>query len=113
MESNIKSNTDAWREAMAEQLVKHHLHFDHAFAKTRSELCTELNVNDRELRRIIEVARGKGALICNDCDGFGYYLGAERSDIVKQYRREKARMVKHWNAMRPFYEQMKEWGLDT
>ena len=99
-------------EAMSEQLVRH-LYHGHDFAKTRGELCFELGLNDRALRKLIEIARNRGHMICNDQDGWGYYLGIERGEIERQYRREHARMVKIWNGMRPMYQKLKEWGYQT
>lgn len=107
-----KAEAIAQLEGLAQQLVKA-LHYGHRFAKTRSELCRELHTNDRALRKMVEIARKKGAMICNDGDGCGYYLAMDDCEIVSQYRREKDRMVNHWNAMKPFYEAMKERGLPT
>lgn len=108
----MKENVKAQLDEQARALVRH-LHVGHEFAKTRSELCYEMNIGDRALRRLVELARSNGAMICNDGDGCGYYLADLDADIVAQYRREKDRMVNHWNAMRPFYEAMKERGLPT
>ena len=112
MEEKNKSYAEINMEIMADNLAKHLLH-GHEMAKTRYQLCHELGVNDRALRKLIEVARSRGHMICNDQDGWGYYLGIEREEINRQYKREHARMVKIWNGMRPMYEKLKEWGYPT
>lgn len=106
------SKTPAEMEALADTLV-HVLSYGHDFAKTRSELCYWTGLNDRAVRKLIEIARNRGVLICNDGDGAGYYLADTDDEIERQYRREKSRMVNHWCAMHPFYEEMKKRGLPT
>ena len=105
-----KSKTPLEMEEMANELVRI-LYHGHDWARTRSDLCYRMNLNDRALRKLVEIARNNGAMICND--GEGYYLAETQEEIERQYRREKSRMVHHWNAMRPFYEEMKKRGLPT
>lgn len=112
MSKKIKDETKSQLDELAQRLVKA-LHCGHNLAKTRLSLCSELHVRDRVLREMVEIARRGGAMICNDGDGRGYYLAETDEEIQAQYRREKARMVNHWNAMKPFYEAMKERGLPT
>ena len=62
-------------------------------AVKRSVLCDQLGMNDRGLRRLIEVARGYGFIIINDQDGAGYYQSNDIDEIERQYQQDKARAM--------------------
>ena len=45
------------------------------------------------LRKLIEEARDRGELICNDGDGEGYYRSYDIGQIERQYRVDRARAM--------------------
>lgn len=61
-----------------------------ANAVTRRELCAQLALPDRTLRKLIEAERSKGAIIINDQDGGGYYQSDELRDMLAQYRANRS-----------------------
>ena len=62
-------------------------------AITRPELARVLGMTDRAVRKEIELARDRGALICNDGDGAGYYMARDIGQIERQYRTDRARAL--------------------
>ena len=62
-------------------------------AITRPELARVLGMTDRAVRKEIELARDRGALICNDGDGAGYYTARDICQIERQYRTDRARAL--------------------
>lgn len=62
-------------------------------AKTREELCRITGLSDRMLRRLIEEARERGALIVAGDGGEGYYITDDLTDIARQYRVDKSRAL--------------------
>lgn len=68
-----------------------HIPMGKANAVTRRELCSRLSLPDRTIRKLIEVERGKGAIIINDGDGEGYYQSEELEDMLAQYRTNNSR----------------------
>lgn len=62
-------------------------------AMGRKELCKLLNVHDRYLREIIEQARRNGAIIINRQNGHGYYVSNDTSEILRQYKSDRARAL--------------------
>ena len=59
----------------------------------RADLARVLGLTDRACRKAIEEARERGELICNDCDGQGYYLASDIGQIERQYRVDRARAL--------------------
>lgn len=41
---------------------------------------TDDNINDRRIRRAIEILRREGMLICNSGDGLGWYLAGDEDE---------------------------------
>ena len=74
-------------------------------ATNREALSMYLGITDRQVRRLIQIARDDGALILNAQDGKGYYLAdaSDLDDIERQYRQDTARamsILKRRKAMR-------------
>lgn len=57
----------------------------------RADLARILGMTDRAVRKEIEIARNRGALICNE--GQGYYLARDIGQIERQYRTDRARAL--------------------
>lgn len=62
-------------------------------AVSREVLSTRLGLPDRTVRKLIEDARDRGELICNDGDGEGYYRSYDIGQIERQYRVDRARAL--------------------
>lgn len=62
-------------------------------AVSREVLATRLGLPDRTVRKLIEEARDRGELICNDGDGEGYYRSYDIGQIERQYRVDLARAM--------------------
>lgn len=62
-------------------------------AVSREVLATRLGLPDRTVRKLIEEARDRGELICNDGDGEGYYRSYDICQIERQYRVDKSRAL--------------------
>lgn len=62
-------------------------------AVSREVLATRLGLPDRTVRKLIEEARDRGELICNDGDGEGYYRSYDIGQIERQYRVDRARAM--------------------
>lgn len=60
---------------------------------SREVLATRLGLPDRTVRKLIEEARDRGELICNDGDGEGYYRSYDIGQIERQYRTDRARAL--------------------
>lgn len=65
----------------------------HENAVSRHRLCYEMDMSDREIRKLIEKARDEGCLILNNQDGKGYFLPASIEDVRKQYVQDKNRAM--------------------
>lgn len=64
-------------------------------ATHREALAMYLGISDRQVRRLIQIARDEGALILNAQDGAGYYLAdkTDLDDIERQYKQDTARAL--------------------
>ena len=62
-------------------------------AVSREVLATRLGLPDRTVRKLIEEARDRGELICNDGNGEGYYRSYDICQIERQYRVDRARAM--------------------
>ena len=71
-------------------------------AVTRHWLWVCSGANDRVVRKAIEELRNEGHLICNDQDGYGYYIAETDEDILRQYRRDCARAVSILKRLKAF-----------
>ncbi len=59
----------------------------------RRDLCAKLGMSDRQVRKLIELARRDGNLIMNHSDGRGYYQSEDIDEIERQYWQEQARAL--------------------
>lgn len=64
-----------------------------ARAISREALAAALQTSDRQMRRMIEVARNEGLIVLNAQDGSGYYQSADVSELAAQYRQDTARAM--------------------
>ena len=62
-------------------------------AVTRARLREITGFPDRKVRKEIEQARRKGAIIINTQDGAGYYQSEDIKDIAKQYKQNERRVL--------------------
>lgn len=58
-------------------------------ARSASELCAALNINNRKLRQLVEHERRQGHAICTDISGSGggYFLAADKDEMEAYCRR--------------------------
>lgn len=77
--------------------------------KTRRQLCEELDVNDRNLRKLIRQARDYGYVIMNN--GKGYYLSTEIDDMVVFYKREHGRAMSILQGLSGLRQHLKNLGV--
>lgn len=78
--------------------------------KTRRQLCEELDVNDRNLRKLIRQARDYGYVIMYSRRG-GYYLSTEIDDMVVFYKREYGRAMSILEGLRRLRQYLKNLGV--
>lgn len=60
-------------------------------AKKRWQLAQEMEMNDRQMRRLIAEAQEDGYPVLNDCSGVGYWLAKDTEELVRYQRQEFAR----------------------
>lgn len=71
----------------------------HENAITRQELCRITGLRDRDVRNLIEDARAEHC-ICNNCDGAGYYIPTELSEINDFIAQETSRAKSIFRSLR-------------
>lgn len=64
-----------------------------ANAVTRAYLRTMTGMSDRAVRKEIEQLRSEGLLICNNSDGYGYYISNDLEELKQQYQADTARAL--------------------
>lgn len=79
------------------EMVLSALEYGERNAKTRTQLCCELGMNDRNVRQAIEDARRAetedGPFIVTAIGGKGYFLTRDAGEIERHYRGERARAM--------------------
>ena len=78
-------------------------------AISRSWLRYALGTSDRQVRKMIHDAREDGYLIINT--GKGYYIPDNKEDLIRFYRREKARIASTYAGIRNARAQLKDMGV--
>ena len=79
-------------------------------AVTRTELCSQLGMTDRTVRKMIEVARAEGALIINAQDGRGYYISDNEADIRRQLHANHSRAMSILRQQKKLRQKLREIG---
>ena len=82
-------------------------------AVTRSELAATLCLTDRRVRSLIADARDRGELILNACDGQGYYISDDLSEIRGQYLVDKSRALSVLKRLKTMRRVLKDAGVDV
>ena len=62
-----------------------------ANAKKRWQLADDMQMSDRQMRRVIELAQRAGYPVINDCSGVGYWLAEDTEDLIRYQKQEFAR----------------------
>lgn len=62
-------------------------------AITRARLCALTGLSDRTVRREIEEARRRGAIIINTQDGKGYFQTEDLNEIKRQFEQNERRAM--------------------
>lgn len=84
-----------------------------ANAIPRHLLALNMDVSDRQLRRIIEKANAAGVFIANGCDGKGYYLVDSVEEGTAYYRQEHRRALSKLTALAPLRRWLIEKGVQV
>lgn len=79
-------------------------------AVTRTELCSQLGMTDRTVRKMIELARAEGALIINAQDGRGYYISEDEADIRRQLNINHSRAMSILRQQKKLRQKLREIG---
>lgn len=82
-------------------------------AITRPELARVLGMTDRAVRKEIELARDRGAMICNDGDGAGYYTARDIGQIERQYRVDRARAMSVMKRLKTMRRMLNDAGKEV
>ena len=82
-------------------------------AISREVLATRLGLTDRQTRKLIEEARDRGELICNDGDGEGYYLACDLGQIERQYRKDRARALSVLKRLKTMRTMLRDAGKEV
>lgn len=80
-------------------------------AVTREYLCSMTGLSDREVRKTIEGLRNDGFFICNDGDGWGYYISNDINQLTRQYRNDTARAMAILRRRKHIRTYLKERGI--
>ena len=95
------------------ELISRTVPFGRENAIKREELARALQVNDRQARHYIGIARLNGVIIVGDQDGGGGYFQTDKiEDIVRQYKREKRRVLSIAERMQPLRSALMDAGID-
>ena len=94
------------------ELILRTIPFGRENAIKREDLARALQVNDRQARHYIGIARLNGVIIINDQDGGGYFQTDKLEDIVLEYKREKRRVLSIVERMRPLRRVLKDAGVE-
>lgn len=84
---------------MKEINIIDHIPIGYKNAISRKELCKRLDMNDREVRKLINKAREEYC-ICNHSDGAGYYVPEQLSEINAYINQEEARIRSIFRALK-------------
>ena len=95
------------------ELISRTVPFGRENAIKREELARALQVNDRQARHYIGIARLNGVIIANDQDGGGYFQTDKIEDIVKQYKQETSRAMTILSRRKAIRERLKEAGVEV
>ena len=79
----------------------------------RSVLAVRLGLTDRQTRKLIEEARDRGELICNDGDGEGYYLASDLGQVERQYRKDRARALSVLKRLKTMRTMLRDAGKEV
>ena len=82
-------------------------------AISREVLARRLGLTDRQTRKLIEEARDRGELICNDGDGEGYYLACDLGQIERQYRKDRARALSVLKRLKTMRTMLRDAGKEV
>lgn len=82
-------------------------------AVTRNDLAARLCLPDRTVRRLIAEARDRGELILNACDGQGYYISDDVSEIHGQYMVDRSRAISVLKRLKTMRRLLKDAGVDV
>lgn len=82
-------------------------------AITRAALAERLCLPDRRVRKLIEEARNRGAMILNACDGSGYYISEDIGELTRQYRVDKSRALSVLKRLKTVRQILKDAGVDV
>ena len=82
-------------------------------AISREVLARRLGLTDRQTRKLIEEARDRGELICNDGDGEGYYLACDLGQIERQYRKDRSRALSVLKRLKTMRRMLRDAGKEV
>ena len=82
-------------------------------AVSREVLSTRLGLPDRTVRKLIEEARDRGELICNDGDGEGYYRSYDIGQIERQDRVDRARAMSVMKRLKTMRRMLNDAGKEV
>lgn len=82
-------------------------------AISREVLARRLGLTDRQTRKLIEEARDRGVLICNDGDGEGYYLASDLGQIERQYRKDRSRALSVLKRLKTMRRMLRDAGKEV
>ena len=82
-------------------------------AVSREVLATRLGLPDRTVRKLIEEARYRGEMICNDGDGEGYYRSYDIGQIERQYRVDRARAMSVMKRLKTMRRMLNDAGKEV
>ena len=82
-------------------------------AISREVLARRLGLTDRQTRKLIEEARDRGVLICNDGDGAGYFLACDLGQIERQYRKDRARALSVLKRLKTMRTMLRDAGKEV
>lgn len=80
-------------------------------ARTRRDLCILTGLCDRDVRQEIEDLRAGGTFVCTDEDGKGYYISDDTQDLLRQYKKNMARIRAISKRTKPIRDYLKSKGV--
>ncbi len=82
-------------------------------AVTRAYLRMMTGMSDRAVRKEIEELRNAGLFICNNSDGYGYYISNDLAELQRQYKADTARALSILKRRKYIRNYLKQRGVDV
>ena len=95
------------------ELISRTVPFGRENAIKREDLARVLQVNDRQARHYIGIARLNGVIVINDQNGDGYFQTDDVKDLVQQYKQDTNRAMTILQRRKAIRDRLKTAGVEV